>query len=508
MAFDLYNVLGIAPQASSDDVRRAYYRLVRQHPPEKDPEGFKAIRSAFETLSDSRARRNYDAFEQHGDELNRLFDEAHEHIGKGEWKEAARRFKRVVVLAPEADFGWNELGNCYLGAQDWVQARKVLSSLVAKTPDVALYWSNLGFASLLEAENLDGQAADRKTLLCKEARKHFEHATRLEPDSSQYLLAVARTFNQEGRYAEAIDWTERAITASQKGGGVPDFEALFFLCTIHLWSGSLQDIPNVASRIISLLPADEDVRKYAAWRFIEFAVDLGKVHNFKAAGAFIKAALQFDPSNEDLKKYRSWSDAAALAGEEWEAIQKDNKIIGIITCMVQLYLCDAYELEMEGGRAAAVAKIDEGLPTWPAADVLASLAHLKSRYPGCYGLNREGFDSLETAARKVTASASDCFIVTATFGTPYAQEVRRYREFRDEHLARTRLGRLIIKAYYRVGPFLAKGVVAAPFVKRPLACLLRVVSLLFPTPKLKTTQANAIRGRTAETDSGVRANDV
>jgi len=395
MAFDLYNVLGITPKATSDDVRRAYYRLVRQHPPEKDPEGFKAIRNAYETLSDSRARRNYDAFEQHGEELGRLFDEAHAHIEKGEWKEAARRFKRVVVLAPEAEFGWNELGNCYLGAQEWGEAKRVYSSLVARASDVALYWSNLGFASLLEAENLDGQAGDRKAALCLEARKHFEHAACLEPDGSQYLLAVARTFKQEGKYEEAIQWTERAISASQKGGGVPDFEALFHLCTVHLWFGKLQEIPNVASRIISLLPADEDIRKYAAWRFIDFGLELGKLHDFKAAGAYIRAALQFDPSNEDLKKYRAWTDSAAQAIEEWDTIKDERNIIGPIIALVQVFLCDAFDTPMEGGRQSWIDNINEALGTWTKEDVLNSLSRLKSRYPGCYGLNKECFDHLK-----------------------------------------------------------------------------------------------------------------
>jgi curved DNA-binding protein CbpA len=47
---DPYAVLGLDQRATSDDVRRAYFRLVRQNPPEAHPEEFKRIRAAYETL--------------------------------------------------------------------------------------------------------------------------------------------------------------------------------------------------------------------------------------------------------------------------------------------------------------------------------------------------------------------------------------------------------------------------------------------------------------------------
>lgn len=48
---DPYQVLGIEPGASPEEVRQAYFQKVRAHPPERDPEMFKAIRVAYEQLS-------------------------------------------------------------------------------------------------------------------------------------------------------------------------------------------------------------------------------------------------------------------------------------------------------------------------------------------------------------------------------------------------------------------------------------------------------------------------
>jgi hypothetical protein len=60
-------VLGVGEDSSADTVRRAYLRLVKQHKPDRDPDGFKRIREAFELVSASIAfRRHLNAAE--GDE--------------------------------------------------------------------------------------------------------------------------------------------------------------------------------------------------------------------------------------------------------------------------------------------------------------------------------------------------------------------------------------------------------------------------------------------------------
>ena len=50
MSDDPFAVLGVERDATAEDVRRAYFRLVRQNSPEAHPEEFKRIRAAYETL--------------------------------------------------------------------------------------------------------------------------------------------------------------------------------------------------------------------------------------------------------------------------------------------------------------------------------------------------------------------------------------------------------------------------------------------------------------------------
>jgi curved DNA-binding protein len=63
---DYYEILGVAPDADSDQIQRAYRRRAREHHPDVcarpgAEEQFKAISEAYAVLSDPQRRRRYDA---------------------------------------------------------------------------------------------------------------------------------------------------------------------------------------------------------------------------------------------------------------------------------------------------------------------------------------------------------------------------------------------------------------------------------------------------------------
>jgi hypothetical protein len=49
-------VLGLAENASDEEIRTAYLKKVKEHPPDRDPEQFERVRDAYETLRDPRKR--------------------------------------------------------------------------------------------------------------------------------------------------------------------------------------------------------------------------------------------------------------------------------------------------------------------------------------------------------------------------------------------------------------------------------------------------------------------
>lgn len=57
-----YQILGVDRNASEAQIKAAYFAKVRQHPPERDPEGFKRIRAAYEQLRSGDERAKTDLF--------------------------------------------------------------------------------------------------------------------------------------------------------------------------------------------------------------------------------------------------------------------------------------------------------------------------------------------------------------------------------------------------------------------------------------------------------------
>ncbi|HME27880.1 MAG TPA: J domain-containing protein [Acetobacteraceae bacterium] len=53
---DPFTVLGVADDAADAEIRRRYLALVREFPPDRAPERFQELRTAYEALSDERKR--------------------------------------------------------------------------------------------------------------------------------------------------------------------------------------------------------------------------------------------------------------------------------------------------------------------------------------------------------------------------------------------------------------------------------------------------------------------
>ena len=77
-----------------------------------------------------------------------------------------------------------------------------------------------------------------------------------------------------------------------------------------------------------------------------------------------------------------------------------------------------------------------------------------------------------TTPGRTFTTVKPCFVATAAFGTPMADEVNVLRRFRDHYLDTNAVGRAFVAAYYRVGPVMADIIRDRPILRKGVRALL------------------------------------
>ena len=112
---DYYAVLGVAPNATAEMIKQKYLENVRKYPPEKYPEEFKALRSAYDTLRDPESRRQYEVLFKYGETVEDLLREAaQQKRHKTGTAKAKNLLQRALAIAPQHRQARLNLARLYL----------------------------------------------------------------------------------------------------------------------------------------------------------------------------------------------------------------------------------------------------------------------------------------------------------------------------------------------------------------------------------------------------------
>lgn len=405
MVYEHYHILDISFQASADEIKQAYFRLVRKYSPEKAPEQFQQIRVAYNTLFDPKARDIYDAMQKHGNEINNLINQAEKNIQLEEWSTAIPLLKQVLVLAPQMDAARNLLGLCYIHTKNWDFAIKIYKTLTKTNPDVAVYWIHFGCAYKLQAECFQEQRLSYLQLY-HNARECYHRAIDLESFNSAPYLEIAETYLSETNYSEALTWANLAIGADGKAD-YNDFEAFFFICRVHFCNNELHKIEVIAKRIISLLPENIlEIRQYAANRFANMGIAVAKVaekyvdfNMWRAAFEFLKVAKTLDNSHLGMKQICAKIEEIVSAINQYESLSQDDLIIQGIQRLAAFCLADYFDYyDSLPQRKSFLNDILTEILASPTTTIFSSLERIKFYYPMVYGLNTELFNRIEEVA--------------------------------------------------------------------------------------------------------------
>ena len=152
--------------------------------------------------------------------------------------------------------------------------------------------------------------------------------------------------------------------------------------------------------------------------------------------------------------------------------------VGIIGCGYEAIPEGQYTLAISSSRCGYVNSPGEGVFVYDKGTVVELVANGVGnspfvRWTGDVGTITDVEDANTTIAMhadyaiKATFSCGYemCFIATAAYGTPMAEEIGILREFRDEHLLTSTLGQALVDLYYKVSPPMADFIARHPSLK-------------------------------------------
>ena len=133
-----YETLGLSPDAGESEIKKAYFRLVRLHPPEKDPEQFQQIRHAYELLKEGPSVEEQSSFSPPEDPTIRyLLTHARRQAEAGNDKAAAGCFEEALTILPNDPFLLLNLARLQQRAGNPRKSAKTAQQLAKLFPDYA-----------------------------------------------------------------------------------------------------------------------------------------------------------------------------------------------------------------------------------------------------------------------------------------------------------------------------------------------------------------------------------
>ena len=201
-ATNFYEVLGVAPDATDDEIKQEYRSLALQFHPDRfhqsAPElrtkidsAFANILQAYETLSDAKQRADY----------NKRFLTTAAKAKPPETKGARKDKTSSQRDRAEASF---QRGINALTRQQYDEAIRSLAEAALLEPREARYRANYGHA-LMSRPNMR-----------RNAEFELQAAVRLEPNNPPYRMMLAELYKELGLFRRAEGEAERALTLDPK----------------------------------------------------------------------------------------------------------------------------------------------------------------------------------------------------------------------------------------------------------------------------------------------------
>jgi tetratricopeptide (TPR) repeat protein len=238
-----FEILGIGVEATEAQIERAFRNKVKEHPPRKDPEGFKRVNEAGK-LRDPEFRRNYqDSIKE---EAIREYMERYETaMTAKQYDTALEAIGAAVERCPDLAMLYNLKGHCFSAMGSYRDA--IISYQKAyNLNNTAVYLYNIAYTYFKDGNYW-------------KAIDFIKRCLQLEPNHHKAVILNSRVLNGQGQPELAAQELERVV-ASEDKLGTADFELFLQLLITHIHLENKVEIRHTLERIKLIVWEDETLK--------------------------------------------------------------------------------------------------------------------------------------------------------------------------------------------------------------------------------------------------------
>lgn len=511
---NFYKRLDLGEDASTDDIKRAFFKAVTFFPPEKDTENHKLIREAYDVLINPHSREEYNTRKNFGLALEKLETELVEYEKEEDSYNQIKVLKKILNMAPNMSLYRNKLGLAYLSNEDSDKALTQFTKAHDKDIENPVYLLNMGHAE----EGLDNY---------HRAEQNFTKAWNIDKDDYSPPRALANLyFHKLNQKTKAYQILDDAIESDGKLDFL-DFFCIYDKIHLYLFDHNKSGLQRELDRVESIAISDED-KEFSAFMLSRTGAELFDIKIFKLSIKFMETAHTLCPNNIAIKNLYMETKKEAKLLDNIEKVMKSKKVHELVKFLISLYSEKYYGNISSSEFQEQVDKMKNGIINIMDVDpdstkVKDSLNFIRRSYNNVFELNYDLFNSLinfsaATGYSSKCPSCSDfvrvskyqydnyvcphcntsinysssgysirssygssnsgCFIATAVYQDYNHPQVLILRQFRDEVLNSLKWTKKIVSLYYYVSPPVAK------FLRKQQT-LSKLVKLLFLNPLVK-----------------------
>lgn len=157
-----YERLGLSNGADEKEIKKAYFKKIRQYNPEKAPEEFKKIREAYEQLQNPENRKKCEQLINLENPYKQMYEKVLEYGEMHQLEEAIAVCKEAISFGEHKELFLKKIGELYLANEENGKAVKSFEQLCDLYPENLDYQNNLANAYYKRGFNKKAKALHEK----------------------------------------------------------------------------------------------------------------------------------------------------------------------------------------------------------------------------------------------------------------------------------------------------------------------------------------------------------